>query len=873
MESMPFIPTKLIPPIEGGNIIKRPALLQILETTVDYPITLVSASAGFGKSLLISQWVQSCGMPWTWLTLDVLDNSVAGFFTYFIRALQKIVPSLGEDILRSLELPQLPSAETIMMGLIHQLFDIPRKTILVLDDYHQVDSGEIHQAMHFLLLNLPPSLKILLITRENPSIPFASFRAKNQICEIGNCDLRFSLEETEQFIKQATGYDLSQEDLLLLNEKVEGWGTGLQMASISMGQRKDLPSFFRSFSGTNSYITDYLMEEVFSSLPRDIQLFLLQTSLFDRWCLDLLRFINPPENPASLVESLEDLKRMNLFLVSLDEEDWWYRFHNPFKEFLNQKIQHSTLNISEIHSRASQWFDRNDLPLETFLHLSASGDLDKTIEWINWNTRLATSPQMGGTIYAWLKALPEETTRTRPELLVIGATYALTNGQVSNVEEMIFQAERLIGDSNPHHPLWGQISISRSTLALAQYNYSEVLSQSTLALQRIPQTFLSLRCPATWMIGMAHLDCKELREAKDFFEEAKKESRLGDNPFIDILSTIGLGQVEERSSHLFKASEYYKNALELAGTLDHPTLGEAYLGLARIHYHWNQLEKSAEWTQRALQSSSQFEGPIDRSVLAELHLVRLKRIAGDLDQAGILLDEIEKTVRSKGFDRRIRDVAKERTLLYIARDKLLDAQFLAKKNHLKKLELRILLIEQKGTEALQLISELYKPSESFQKGHIEEQLLFVSAYFSLHNCLPRNYKIKEFLNLAREEGFVRIFLDLGEPAYKWLQKVCQEDGALEYGRTLLNAFDHENYIPRETPDEVSTMQHLVEPLSKRELDVLNLVAQGYSNQEICDTLFLALDTVKGHNRRIFQKLYVDNRIQAVNAARKLKIIT
>ena len=405
----PLLKTKLYTPPPRPELVSRPRLIKRLNKGLHRKLTLISAPAGFGKTTLVSEWVQAMGgatppIAIAWLSLDESDNDPVRFLTYFVAALQTTearqepAGNIGKGALSALQSPQPPPTEAILTILINEIAAVPNRIVLVLDDYHLIEAQPIHDALTFLLEHLPPQMHLIIATREDPQLPLARYRARGQLTELRANDLRFTSSEAAAFLNQVMGLDLSAEDIAALETRTEGWIAGLQLAAISMQGHQDATSFIESFTGSHRFVMDYLVEEVLQQQSESVQTFLLRTSILGRLCGPLCDAVvgeigdwrsergHRAQSPRSETQSqaiLAYLERANLFLVPLDNERRWYRYHHLFADLLRQRLHQSTASstgdegrgVAEYHRRASQWFEDNGLEIEAFHHAAAAEGL------------------------------------------------------------------------------------------------------------------------------------------------------------------------------------------------------------------------------------------------------------------------------------------------------------------------------------------------------------------------------------------------------------------------------------------------------------------------------------------------------------------
>jgi LuxR family maltose regulon positive regulatory protein len=378
-----ILATKLyVPPPRPGGVL-RPRLIERLNEGLflGRRLTLISAAAGFGKTTLVSEWLAGCGRPVAWLSLDEGDSDPNRFLTYLVAALQTVAAGIGQGVLEALQSPQPPSTESILTTLINEIATLSDTFILALDDYHAIEarpvaaSTDVDAAQTLMLEHLPPQMHLVIATREDPPLPLARLRARGQLTELRAAELRFTPTEAAVFLNRVMGLDLSADDVGALETRTEGWIAGLQLAAISMQGHQDVASFIQSFTGSHHFVLDYLIEEVLGQQSESIQTFLLVTSILDRLCGPLCDAVLGSPS-ASGQGTLEYLERTNLFVVPLDNERRWYRYHHLFAELLRQRL-HQSGNTTEYHIRASQWYEDNGLEFEAFHHAAAANDVGR----------------------------------------------------------------------------------------------------------------------------------------------------------------------------------------------------------------------------------------------------------------------------------------------------------------------------------------------------------------------------------------------------------------------------------------------------------------------------------------------------------------
>src|SRR5574341_970452 len=655
--STPILATKLYIPPTRPQLVPRPRLIERLSEGLRRTpgVTLISAPAGFGKTTLVSEWVAGCERPVAWLSLDEGDNDPARFLTYLVAALQTlalrsprrgsgdegIAANIRQAVLGVLQSPQPLPTESILTALLNEITIVPDNFVLVLDDYHVIDAKPVENALTFLIERLPSQMHLVIATREDPDLPLARLRAQGQLTELRVTDLRFTPSEAAEFLNQVVGLTLSAEDIDALETRTEGWIAGLQLAAIalqgpmSMQGHKDAASFIQSFTGSHHFVIDYLVEEVLQQQSESIQTFLLRTSILDRLCGPLCDAVLL-DLPASGQETLEYLERANLFLIPLDNERRWYRYHHLFADLLRQRLYQSMASstgdaesrINELHIRASQWYEDNGLDIEAFHHAAAANDIDRAERLMDGR---GIPLHLRGAVTAiidWLGSLPTSVMNARPSLWWRYGAMLLVVGQTTGVQEKLDAAEAALQDAEEDDQtryLIGRIATARAVLALTRYDSDTMIAESRRALEYLPPKNLTLRANAHWTLGYAYLFRKEVATARQYLTEAVSLGQTAGDIFTAILSTIGLGIIHEAENQLYQAAEIYRRILQLAGDQPLQIINEVHLGLARVLYEWNDLEGAELHGRQSLHLARQYDTVIDRFIVCEVFLARLKR--------------------------------------------------------------------------------------------------------------------------------------------------------------------------------------------------------------------------------------------------------
>jgi len=877
--STPILATKLYIPPHRPKVVLRSHLIERLNEGVHGKLTLISAPAGFGKTTLVSEWVAACQRLAAWLSLDEGDNDPARFLTYLVAALQTIAPTIGEGMLGMLQSPQPPPVESILTTLLNELSAIQDNFVLVLDDYHLIDAKPIDNALTFLLEHLPPQMHLVITTREDPQLPLARLRARSQLTELRVADLRFTPSEAAEFLNHVMSLNLSAENIATLETRTEGWIAGLQLAAISMQGHQDATSFIQSFTGNHHFVLDYLVEEVLEQQSESVQTFLLHTSILDSLCGPLCDAVLLAPSGSGQA-TLAYIEHSNLFLIPLDNERRWYRYHHLFADLLRQRLHHSRASstenevgdVTELHRRASIWYEDNGMELDAFHHAAVANDVERAEHLIEGKGMPLQFRGAGAPVLNWLESLPKAVLDARPSLWVTYASTLLFGGQHTAVELKLQAAETALQDTAPDHnarDLVGRIASMRATLAVIQHDVETIITQSRRALEYLHPDNLLVRTATTYTLGHAYQIQGDRAAASQAYTEIISISKSFGDSIYTIAATLSLGQVQETDNQLSLATGTYRRVLELAGDPPDPIACEAYLGLARIYYEWNDLDAAQQHGRQCLQLTRQMES-VDTFASYAVFLARLRLAQRDAAGAAAILAEAEAFVRQHNFVHQMPAVAAAQVLTLLQQGHLTAAAHLAENHELPISQARIHLAKGDLSAALALLEALHQQVElmGWEDERLKVMVLQAVSHYADGEKDEAVQVLSDALALAEPGGFIRIFVDEGLPMAQLLSEATAHGFMPHYIGKLLAAFEAEV----RTDEEKSSAQSLLEPLSQRELEVLQLIAEGLSNHEISQRLFLALSTVKGHNQKIFDKLQVQRRTEAIARARELNLL-
>jgi LuxR family maltose regulon positive regulatory protein len=932
----PILATKLYIPPPRPGIVLRPRLVERLNEglAMGRRLTLISAPAGFGKTTLVSEWIAGCGRPVTWLSLDEGDNDPVRFVSYLVAVLQTIQVGIGEGLLAVLQSPQPPQAEAMLTTLLNEISVIPRQFILILDDYHSIDSEPVDHALAFLVEHMPPQMHLVIATREDPDLPLARLRARGQLTELRAVDLRFTPAEAAVFLNQVMGLNLSAEDIAALETRTEGWIAGLQLAALSMQGHQDTASFIQAFTGSHRFILDYLVEEVLQSQPEYVSSFLLQTSFLDRICGPLCDAITGQMDGKEMLKALE---RDNLFVIPLDDQRQWYRYHHLFADVLQEHLMGTQPEmVPSLHRRASEWYEKNNLPHDAIRHALAAKDFERAATLVELvapeirrNRQGATFTELG-----WLKALPDELVRIRPVLCVAYAYALFGGGELEAVEARLRDAERwldMIGDTHDQpkasaagmvvvdeeefRRLPGMIALLRTAQALARDDMPETIKNARRVLDLVPEDDHLMVGGAASTLGLAAWASGDLETARRQTADGTANVRRAGYTSSAIGGAIVLADIQIAQGLLHEAMATYKQGLQWATTPGVPVLrgaADMYVGMSALYYEHNDLKTA---TQHLLTSQSlgELAGLQQNPYRWHAAMARIRQAQGDPDGALELLDQAERLYNG-AFSPNVHPIATRKTRVWVAQGRLGEALGWVREQGLSADDepgylhefdaitlARVLLalyqrdrVDGSIQEAMGLLDRLLKAAqERGGKGSTIEILVLQALAYHAQGDLPAALKpLQKVLTLAEPEGYVRIFVDEGPLMAQLLLEAASRGMMPDYTDRLLAAFEAEQprsagESPLAAPVTALLERHprsprpageggddepLTEPLSQRELEVLRLLKTELSGPEIARELVISLSTVRTHTKSIYSKLNVNNRRAAVKRAVVLHLI-
>ncbi|MEA3334739.1 MAG: LuxR C-terminal-related transcriptional regulator [Chloroflexota bacterium] len=897
MEATTFIRTKLNRPRVVSDLVERPRLVEKLNSGLERKLTLVAAPAGFGKTTLVSSWLDRVDRPTAWLSLDEHDSDFVVFVCYLLHAIQDIYENALQSTQALMNGSSLPASNLLVATLINDIADLPGPLVLVLDDYHHILDDAILHLVDRLVTSQPAQLHLVIIARADPLLPLPRLRVRQQMTEIRAQDLRFGGDEAELFLQMVVGNRVDHQMAIALNRRAEGWIAGLRLAALSIQGEDDPAALLTSYQDSR-FVTEYLVSEVLMHQPDEMREFLLRTAILDRFCADLCDVVT--QQPAgSSAKRLEELERANLFLTPLDETKDWYRYHNLFQDMLRIRLSADAdaVDTDDLHRRASRWFAQHGYIEEALRHALAADDLSLAADTLEQNSDNLLNRLARHTLEQWLSLLPEEVIWQRPHLLIFKAWQLYRQYRITALEALLDQAEAGLdrGHYNlpheQHQDFRERIQTFRSAtyyligddrrsleaaeralawlpeneqdargLALAFFGIAlQALGEEDVAVQRYnevihdPSGLGPAKAQAFLGLSFLQLITGKLQEMRQTTHQFRVFAAQTQHPNVIGAANYVSGFLHYELDELEVAREYFSRVVEIQHSTNFMAASSCLLGLARIHQLGGELERSQEIVV-ALQAETMRLQSTD--LLPQLEAFQAQQWA--------LQGEVERALHwARGFSPK---GAPEPPLLF-------EIPSLSRA--------RILTAYGNDDDLQALQHDLEQGLAMAEARHCLQRVIQILAHLALvHDGLERKDEalvtLQRAVVLARPGGFIRSFVDTGPSLLPLLKQIERQDALSGYLRQLTAAFDVHAAVGTKTalgPTQTSSEVERLALLTLREEEVLHLIAAGYTNQEIASELFISMHTVKRHATHIYSKLGVANRRQAVHKAREMGILS
>lgn len=866
--------TKLgVPSLRSVTVVRK-RLLQYLNECLfrgdefSRKLTLVSAPAGYGKTTLVCEWLRGLNQPIAWLSLDESDNDPTRFVAYLIAAIQTVQPNFGKSVQAMVQSPQGPPTEVILTILLNELETLPGLLVLVLDDYHTINNLSIHQQISFLLEHLPARVHLVLITREDPLIPVSRLRARSQVIEIRQDDLRLTVDEITDFMCRVMQLDLTHDDVLALERRTEGWIAGLQLVALSMHGRGDKSSFILALSGSSRYILDYLIEEVFNRQSVEVRDFLLKTAILDRLCGPLCDVV---VGRSGSQEILENLEQANMFIVPLDQSRTWYRYHRLFSELLRhqQRLAEPPMKEVAYHQRASQWFEAEGFAEDAIQHSLEARDWTKVAQLIGQvNERMFKQGEII-TLIGWLEKLPKPLILSQPDLCMVYAWALLLVGKYDLAMPVLEHAEQL---AQPGSIFLGQVATAQAYLARSVGDNPGVIETSRLALALLPETDSTHKSNLLMNLGMVYWHEGHLEEAEPALAEAQEKAFRSGNLYAQLTSEIFLARTQASRGAILEAALKYPSIIERGAQV--PVAALAYFDLGSIHYEWNDQEKGEHYLQQGLDLSRRTRN-VEFQIAGLILQVYLLLAQQDWSGASKVMDQACAMAGDFSLQTKSRCAACQAQIAITMGD-LKSAAYWLKQNEMNLdshpfyrfsglIQPRLLIAQGMLEMAAEQLRNKYEIAAQAGWGYALIAIRILQAISTSTKESAHEF-MSEALQLAEPGGYIRTFVDAGIRIIPLLQDAVQDGVTPAYIGRIMSAMGSK--IRTAHMDATD----LVERLSEREVEVLRLVSAGLSNREIAGRLFISPGTAKTHIHNLCGKLGVRNRTEAASRAKELGFV-
>jgi LuxR family transcriptional regulator, maltose regulon positive regulatory protein len=882
-----FLATKLRIPPEPHHAIRRTRLIDALENGIAaYRLTLISAPAGYGKTTLLTQWAHSSNFPIGWLSLSREDNDLARFLQYLLKTWEEVQPEVKQSKLGRLRGMIPPDTDAVISAFINTAHTVSSSMVFVLDDFQVIEETSIHQALSYLIGRLPRTFHFVLAGRTEPPLPIARYRTHDILLEFRADDLRFLQEETTDFLNDLMKLDLSEHEVTQLQVRLEGWIAGLQLVALSR-QRRLIGSDQLIVSGRHRFIADFLSEDVLAPLEAAKHQFLLQTSILDRLCGPLCDAVTTKENSQTMLETLE---RDNLFLVALDDSRQWFRYHLLFADYLQEELKRNCPSeVSELHRRAARWYMDHNLPDPAIHHAVEGRDPEIVIQIFD---RYINTKLNGGEVRLvgqWVDALPAEWYSAYPVLGLARVGFLVFTGAFEAAFRYLGDIEQRLTPAKSGDLRWqgARVLALRCMMACVQNDISQAEVYAKHALQELSEQDLNWRPGVYAALGDVYRRNARWKEAKAYYLKALAVTESPPLRFLSVHVFGALADLALRQGRLKNAAGYWRKALVIIdepdnwGRLQLPVTGWVYVRLGEMLYEWNELAEAWNYLSQGLEYA-ETGGDVRTLIASYLIAGRVKLMAGDIEAAAAYQERAQRLVEQAAFPEWTSRCERFQLELWLAQDELraavewVDETLRSggfegrSESEVAQLAAARVLIAKGHTSsidhAVTLLKGLFQAAAEEGRAGVQIETLALQslAYWKRGDPIASMTALERSLRLAEPEGYVRLFVDLGLPMVRLLQEARSRAVMPEYVTTLLAAFG--------TDLALSTEAVLPEPLTRREQEILQLVAAGLTNLEIAEKLVISPETVKKHTGAIYGKLGVSNRTEAAARARTLDLL-
>ncbi len=915
----PFLKTKTSVPGCRSEIIRRPRLLDRLEVGKSVKLTFVCAPAGFGKTTLLSEWTgcdRNTGYPVAWLSLDESDQDPNRFWGYVIQALGRLSITIRESTLSLLLSPYDLQVDTFLVTFINEIADVQKDFTLVLDDYHLIESEIIHASMGYFLNHLPKNMHVIIATRAEVPLPIARLRARGQMVEIRAGDLRFNLDESHQFLDEVMHLKITREDTALIDRRIEGWIVGLQMAGLSLQDREDLPRVIGSLGEGNRFIFDYLAEEVLNHQSERIQTFLLKTAILNELSGPLCSHLTGMEDAGEILHTLE---HANLFLSPINPKNTWYRYHRLFASYLQECLsQRMPESIPHLHRLAAEWYAGNNNPRDAINHALAARDYSLAVDLMDQVAEKTYELGQWSTIIRWIQQAPDDHLFHHPKLCSVYAAVLAPSGHLDEAERVLNEAQKRLSDpgnseagaGHGDNTLYGEMMGVRSTIARMRENFETAIQLARQAIPLLPRYHYPW-FNAMMNSGHAYRLNGQMEEAARMYHqaiEAAQENKIDLSVLIS--GTSYLAATCAIQGKLHQAVEIYHKALDIAQHYNipaHPSLGIVNVGLAELYREWDDNQAASRYLQEGLKMAMQEwgEGVVRAGYINN---ERILRVFGDLDGALDKIRDAQYLLPGPPLPRALARIKACQAWLSLNHGDLEMARLWAQgcnlnpkasPRYVEELEYvvlaRVRLAEGDAESARRIVSHLLEVARASDRlrNFIELLILYASTCVALGEEETAYQSLLESIALAQEEGYIRSFVDESHYLLPLIARLTHDTHFLqerrineEYITRLLDGMQKSsgsNSAEGRSTGQTPVSHHqgvglihdgweMTESLQPREIEILQRIAAGLSNQEIADEIIIGVNTVRWYVQNIYSKLSVHSRTQAVARARQLNLL-